>query len=263
MPNPTPKHAPVKLTKGYIDRIKPGPKDEFHWCVDPKGFGLRVNPTGKLSFIVQGRVEGSTAPAARISIGPYGVFTVDQARDVAREHLRSMRMGIDPREVKKEEEALAVTLRQVADAFFARPGMLKDSSRDEMDRHIKTTFEKWQTRAIASITPAECRKRYEEIASKGVTGKRAAPGSASFAFTVLRTLINWAREEYQTSDGKPIIDQNPVTILKQEMAKQAGKVRTRHMRIPGPSGRGFRFDPVIRSNLIQSPIPGHPVTLFG
>ncbi len=35
------------------------------------------------------------------------------------------------------------------------------------------------------------------------------------------------------------------------------------LRIPGPSGRGFRFDPVIRSNLIQSPIPGHPVTLFG
>ncbi len=35
------------------------------------------------------------------------------------------------------------------------------------------------------------------------------------------------------------------------------------VRIPGPSGRGFRFDPVIRSNLIQSPIPGHPVTLFG
>jgi len=98
-----------------------------------------------------------------------------------------------------------------------------------MDRHVKTTFEKWQHRAIASITPAECRKRYEEIASKGVTGKRAAPGSASFAFTVLRTLINWAREEYKTMDGKPIIEQNPVAILKQEMAKQAGNVRTRHI----------------------------------
>lgn len=229
MPNPTPKHTPVKLTKGYTDRIKPGPKDEFHWCVDPKGFGLRVNPTGKLSFIVQGRVEGASSPAARITIGPYGVFTVDQARDVAREHLRSMRMGIDPREVKKEKAALAVTLREVADAFFARPGMLKNSTRDEMDRHIKTTFEAWQSRPIVSITPAECRKRFEEVASKGVTGKRAAPGSAAFAFTVLRTLINWAKEEYQTSDGKPIIDQNPMIILKQEMAKQAGKVRIRHI----------------------------------
>ena len=62
-----------------------------------------------------------------------------------------------------------------------------------------------------------------------MTGKRAAPGSAAFGFTVLRTLINWAKEEYQTSDGKPIIDQNPVVILRQEMAKQAGKVRIRHI----------------------------------
>ena len=154
---------------------------------------------------------------------------MDQAREVAREHLRTMRMGVDPRNVKKQEDAMKVTLRQVADAFFARPGMLKDSTRGEMDRHISTTFEKWQTRPIASITPAECRKRFAEIASKGLNGKRAAPGSASFAFTVLRTLINWAKDEYQTLDGKPLIDQNPVAILKQELAKQAGKVRTRHI----------------------------------
>jgi len=230
MPNPTAKHPPVKLTKGYIDRIKPGiTSDEFHWDAEVRGFGLRVNPSGRMSFIVQGRVEGTTTPAARITVGAYGVFTVDQARDVAREHLRTMRMGVDPRNVKKQEEAMKVTLRQVADAFFARPGMLKDSTRGEMDRHISTTFEKWQTRPIASITPAECRKRFAEIASKGLSGKRAAPGSASFAFTVLRTLINWAKDEYQTLDGKPVIDQNPVAILKQELAKQAGKVRTRHI----------------------------------
>ena len=36
-----------------------------------------------------------------------------------------------------------------------------------------------------------------------------------------------------------------------------------HLRIPGSSGQGFRFDPVTHSNLIRSPIPGHPVTLSG
>lgn len=84
MPNPTAKHPPVKLTKTYIDRIKPGATDEHHWCVDPKGFGLRANPSGKLTFIVQGRID-PRKPPAHITIGPYGVFTVDQARDVARE----------------------------------------------------------------------------------------------------------------------------------------------------------------------------------
>ena len=216
-----------KLTKPFCDTVKPPVEGyEIHWDDKVPGYGLRVTASEVKAFVAQGRVKGK---AVIMTIGRFGLFTEDQARRKAQSLLQQMREGVDPRNVKREDEAMKVTLRQVADAFFARPGMLKDSSRDEMDRHIKTTFEKWQNRAIASITPAECRKRYEEIASKGVTGKRAAPGSASFAFTVLRTLINWAREEYQTMDGKPIIDQNPVAILKQELAKQAGKVRTRHI----------------------------------
>lgn len=220
--------TPTKLTKGYIDRLQPGTKEEFHWCVEPKGFGARITPTGKVSFVVQGRIVGTTS-AIRITIGPYGVFTVDQARDVAREHLRSMRMGIDPRDARREDEAAKVTLREVADAFLARPGMLKQSTREEMERHLKTTFANWQNRAIAGITPTECRKRYEELATKGVAGKRPAPGTAAFAFKILRTLINWAMTQYQTSEGEPLIARNPVSIIKDEMANQAGKVRTRHV----------------------------------
>ena len=229
MPNPTPKHSAVKLTKTYIDKVRPGAADEFHWCIEPKGFGLRVNPSGKMSFVVQGRLD-PRKPPARISIGPYGVFTVDQARDVAREHLRSMRMGIDPRDVKREDEAKAITLRQVADAFFARPGMLKANTRDEMDRHLTTAFAKWLPRAIASITTSDCRKRYEEIATKGLREKPApAPGSAASAFKILRTLINFAMEEFQAQDGTPLIARNPVAIIKKELAAHESKVRTRHI----------------------------------
>ncbi len=230
MPNPTPKHPPVKLTKTYIDKVTPGPKDEFHWDANTKGFGLRVNPTGKMTFVVQGRVEGTSGAPARITIGPYGVFTTDQAREVAKEHLLAMLKGIDPRDVKREDEAKAITLRQVADAFFARPGMLKENTRDEMDRHLTTAFAKWLPRAIASITPADCRKRYEEIATKGLRKTPApAPGSAASAFKILRTLINFAMEEYQTQDGAPLIARNPVAIIKKELAAHESKVRTRHI----------------------------------
>ncbi|GAB4059504.1 Arm DNA-binding domain-containing protein [Uliginosibacterium sediminicola] len=95
-----------KLTKTYIDKLTaPADKEAFHWDTEIKGFGLRVTPTSKITYIVQGRVNGSSP---RISIGPHGVFTVDQAREVAREHLRSMRMGIDPRAVAKKEAAQRV-----------------------------------------------------------------------------------------------------------------------------------------------------------
>ncbi len=226
MTNQTARKAPVKLTKGYIDRLPPVPKEAFIWCVEPKGFGCRVTPSGKVSFVVQGRIVGGAA-AARITIGPYGVFTCEQARDVAREHLRSMRMGIDPRDVKRQDDAMAISLRAVADAYFARPGMLKDATRAQMDWHIEQVFEKWKDRPIVSITPAECRKRYEEMATKGLRGKKAAPVNGALAMTTLRTLINFARTEYRKLDGTPIIADNPVSILKKDMKPRPP--RTRHI----------------------------------
>ncbi len=216
----------AKLTKGYVDRIKPGPKDELHWDTELKGFGLRVSAAGKLSFIVQGRVNGS-GKEARLTIGSYGVFTPDQARDVAREHLRSMRLGVDPRDVKRQDEAAKVTLRQVADAYFARPGMLKESTKTEMERHIEKVFEAWKHKPIASITPADCRKRYEELATKGLRGKGPAPTQAAIAMVTLRTLINFTMNEYKQLDGKAIIEHNPVAILKKDL--RPSPPRTRHI----------------------------------
>lgn len=229
MPNPARQHPPVKLTKGVIDRLKPGPKDQFIWDSQDKGFGAKISPAGKVTFIVQGRLT-PTSGAIRITVGAYGIFTPDEAREVAREHLRSMRKGVDPRNERRKDEAQAITLRQVADAFFARPGMLKETTRDAMDRHLRTAFPKWQDRAIASITPEDCRKRFEEIATKGLRKKPApAPGSAASAFVILRTLFNWAKDEYQTLDGAPIIERNPVAVLKKELANHASRVRTRHI----------------------------------
>lgn len=216
----------VKLSKGYVDRVKPGAKDDFHWDTDVKGFGLRVTPTGKITFVVQGRVE-PTKKGARVTIGAYGVFTVDQARDVAREHLRSMRMGIDPRDVRRQDAAASVTLRQVADAYFARLGMLKDSTKTEMNRHVEQVWVNFKDKPIASITPADCRKRYDEMATKGLRGKGPAPTQAGIAAVTLRTLINFARDEYRQLDGKPLIEHNPVSILKKELRPSAP--RTRHI----------------------------------
>ncbi len=214
MPTPTRKHPAVKLTKSVIDRLRPGPKDEFIWDAQDKGFGCKVSPVGRITFLVQKRMTPAASPI-RIVVGDYGVFTVDQAREVAREHLRNMRMGVDPRDLRKQDEALSISLGQVAETFFARPGMLKETTRFEMERHLKTALGSWLSRPIASITPAECRRRYEEIATKGLRAKPApAPGSAASAFKILKRLMNWAMSEYQTQDGNPIIAKNPVGVVK-------------------------------------------------
>lgn len=205
----------AKLTKGYVERIRPGAKDTFYWDTEVKGFGIRCTPTGKMTFIVQGRVEGS-GKEARITIGAFGVFTVDQARDAAREHLRTMRLGGDPRAIAKQTKAAGVTLQQVADAYVERPGKLKDSSKSEITRHVATTFAAWKDKPVVSITEDDVRKRYREMLTKGLRGQGGAPGQANQAFSVLRALINFAGRQHRQADGTPLILHNPVSALKDD-----------------------------------------------
>jgi hypothetical protein len=158
-----------------------------------------------------------TSKEARLTIGAYGIFTVEQARDVAREHLRNLRMGVDPRDVKKQDEALKVTLRQLADDYISRPGKLKDSSVATVERHVVTTFKDWENLPIVSITEDMCRTRYKEMAEKGLDGKRegkgGSPGQANQGFDILRALLNYAARQFRRADGKPLIQQNPTEVL--------------------------------------------------
>jgi integrase len=216
----------MKLTKTNIDRVaKPDlfASDVLYWDTEIKGFGLRVTPTGKTTFIAQGRVNGIGA-AVRVTVGPYGVFAPDQAREAAKEHLRNMARGTDPREVRRQDEAMKVTLRDVADAYFARLGKLKEATRNEMDRHVKSVFGAWENKPIASITEADVRKRHREMCETGLRGK-PAPGQAQISLVTLRTLINFANRRYKRGDGTPLIPNNPVNALRDDFIEF--KPRTR------------------------------------
>ncbi|MFH1658549.1 MAG: site-specific integrase [Pseudomonadota bacterium] len=200
----------AKLTKNYIDKIIP-PEIGYalHWDEQDRGFGVRVTKDGKRTYVAQGRINGKEA---RITIGAHGIFTPDQARDAAREHLRSMRMGIDPRAVAKERAAESVTLRHVADAY-KRDRPLKESSKSEIERHVTTTFDAWLKKPITSITREAVTKRFNEMKTKGLRGNGPAPAQANQSFAVLRALFNYAIREYRKPDGTAIITDNPVEVL--------------------------------------------------
>lgn len=210
----------LKLTKANIDKVaKPGAKsDTLFWDTEIKGFGLRVTPTGKTTFIAQGRVNG-VGDAVRVTVGPYGIFTPDQARDAAKQHLRNMELGVDPRDVKKQDEAMRVSLMDVCTAYTSRPGKLKASTAAEYRRHVEKMFAAWKDKPIASITREMVQERHRELVEKGLEGKKGAPASANAAFVTLRILINFAMDEYRRADGEPLIARNPVDALKHHWAK--------------------------------------------
>lgn len=207
----------AKLTKTFIDKVAaPAEGYAIHWDEKVPGYGLRVTASGVRSFVAQGRVSGK---AVIVTIGRYGLYTEDQARGLAQKTLQQMRVGTDPRDVKREETASNVTLQQVCDAYVGRPGKLKASSADEMKRHVAKVFAAWKDKPIASITRDMVRDRHANLVEKGLNGKKGAPASANASMVTLRILFNFAMDEYRRADGKAIIDHNPVGALKHHWAK--------------------------------------------
>lgn len=216
----------AKLSKTFVEKAQaPASGHVVHWDGGHeravKGYGLRVSSQGKRVFIAAGRVRGKQL---QFTIGPFGQFTEDEARSKARSILQQMRDGIDPRDVKKADEAAKITLQAVCDAYTSRPGKLKDSSKAEMRRHVEKVFAGWKDKPIAGITEDQVRKRYREMATKGLTGK-PAPGQANISMTTLRALINFAARQYKRSDGAPLISHNPVGALRDDWIQL--KPRTR------------------------------------
>lgn len=196
----------------------------FLWDTETRGFGVRITRDGTRTFVAQGRINGKEV---RLTVGRYGIETVDQARENAREHLRGMRLGIDPRIAAKVQAAEKVTLRQVMDAYL-RDRPLKESSKGQIERHVTTTFEAWQHKPITAITRDMVTKRFNEIRNHGLRGNAPAPGQANQAFAVLRALINYAIREYRRADGTPILPDNPVEVLHKKWVP----LKPRKSRIP-------------------------------
>ncbi|MGX1104502.1 tyrosine-type recombinase/integrase [Bradyrhizobium elkanii] len=213
---------PVKLTKTLIDKTPaPASGETILWDETVRGYGLRVTPAGRKTFFVAGRVRGRSL---QFTIGAYGTYTEHLARARAQSLLQGMREGIDPRDVRRNDEAMAVTLGEVMESYVSRPGKLKASSAAEIRRHVERIFAAWKDRPIVNITENDVRKRYAEMASKGLMG-RPAPGQANLSAVTLRALVNYAARQYKRSDGSPLIQHNPVNALRDHFIQL--KPRTR------------------------------------
>lgn len=213
----------MKLTKIVIEKL-PFPKtgQQFIWDDDLTGFGLRITPTKK-TYIAQGRVRvQGKRQERRVSLGEHGIITLQDGRRKAQKELSAMLEGKDPIAEKKRDTAYALTLRDIADKYLKARRELKESSKADIEKHLKKSFPDWVNRAAVEITRDKVAKRFTELTDK-------SPAQANQAFRILRALLNFARGEYQ-HDDKPIIIENPVAVLSE--TKRWNTVRARSGRIP-------------------------------
>src|SRR6185436_18172196 len=75
------------LTKRVVDSLPCPATRTFHWEGGNgavKGFGIKVDPSGRKVFVFQ--YDDAGGRTRRLTIGAHGALTVEQARDRARQH---------------------------------------------------------------------------------------------------------------------------------------------------------------------------------
>src|SRR5439155_4814108 len=111
--------AKSQITKRLIDGLEPRQREYFVWDGSLSGFGVRVQPSGAMSYVVKYRAgSGRGAPTRRVTLNRVGKITPDQARDLARKVLGAVAHGSDPAATKAADRR-AATLNELADVFLA------------------------------------------------------------------------------------------------------------------------------------------------
>jgi integrase len=174
-----------KLTKRTVDALEVTVGDYLRWDHHLRGFGVRVYPSGKKTYLVQYRVGRRTR---RITIGQHGVLTAEEARARARQLLGDVARGEDP-SAARQERMRAPTVAGLCERF-----------RDEyVDEHCKPTT----ARDYRSIIKRFIRPRLGPLLIAEVTradivafhhALRETPYQANRAASMLSKLFNLAED---------------------------------------------------------------------
>lgn len=115
----------IKLTKRSVDAIHPTGHASITYDADLKGFGVRMGPSGSLSWFVEYRpgAGGRRVSKRRMVLGSREL-TPEQARTAAKEVLANVALGKDPATSRQRERDMS-TFREFAQRYLSEEAALK------------------------------------------------------------------------------------------------------------------------------------------
>ncbi len=154
----------LTLNRRSVKALKPADKSWIAWDDRLTGFGVRVQPTGLKSFIVNYRAGdgGRKAPNRRVVLGRHGAISVAHARREARELLNKAARGEDPAGARSEARRMP-TLEQAftdfMDANTKRAAGTDRLYREEFARH----FSEWHERPLDTISRRDVEAHFNRL----------------------------------------------------------------------------------------------------
>jgi integrase len=187
----------TKLTKRTIDTTKPMPgRDVVLWDEELPGFGLRVKPSGRKSYILQYR--NRQGRSRRLTLGPHGVFTPEEARREARRKLAEVEQGADPVS-ERERERQAETVAELSRLYFEEHLIPKGKPRSVIE--FRSLVERYILPNLGRLKVVEVTRADVEALHRGM---RKTPVTANRAVAVLSAMMVFAeREEMRPAGSNP------------------------------------------------------------
>lgn len=174
------------LTDAFVRQLRPAKTGQRYEvsCLRTPGLIVRVTDRGRKSLMLRTRLRPGGNPV-RLVLGVHDALLVEDARELVRQHLATIRQGVHPRDVRPAvpgerpmllREAMQVWLDRVVDKHRRRYSTIR-----LVKRHILSQFGE---RRLDSLTRTEVVRFVEAFASKPATGHAV--------FAVLRSFYHHA-----------------------------------------------------------------------
>jgi integrase len=181
-----------------LDYSKQDNKADLRFDDTLKGFGVRVYPSGRKSFIVAYR--NSAGRKRRMTLGDHGSLTVKQARDMAQDVRAQVRSGEDPLS-DKQARRQEMTFEELADRYM-------DHARDH-----KRSWKHDQQRLRDHLLPTLASHRLSEITLSQLQAihRRVKKNLSSSTANRCAALVN---HMFTLAEEWRLVDKSPAKGLK-------------------------------------------------
>ncbi|MEP4246523.1 tyrosine-type recombinase/integrase [Tateyamaria sp.] len=175
----------MRLTKRTVEGLELKSDSYFIWDADVKGFGVRIYPSGKRSYVIQYRAGKRTR---RMTLGQHGPLTTDDARKLAKLQLGCVARGEDP-SAERQHRQQAPTITALCDRFL----------REYVAHHCKPrTYESYEGILRIHVKPKLGAYLIADVKRSDVAalhlGMTYAPYQANRVLMVLSKMFNMAED---------------------------------------------------------------------
>ena len=201
-----------KINNTLLNTLKPATTAFEVNDTDLKGFGLRIQPSGVMSYFVRYRLRGKQT---RYVIGRTSEFSPAQARDVAKSTLAGVNLGTNPLDDRKPVKQ-AKTLGKFITEDFAPWAKTHRKAADANLARIRTNFDAQWDRPLSELNALGIEKWRQQRLNHPTRPAKAATVNRDLA--AIKAAISKAVEW-------EFLEQHPLAKVKASKVDSDGIVR--------------------------------------